>query len=257
MGQTREIVKQADKTPEIKKEIGESLTLLMELCDMKAERFQQHIEENLRTGKIDGESLKIPVDHIISHWSDYRCTTKQTQDITKKVAESIKDIFQGTTESVINGIASLAGSAIEAIVGTGEGTEHTSQVYTCCTDGSGIAASLVRFDMMIWSRNITASALLKYMESALTIVVYKSTIDVSKITFNDFRNIYLEVLERGVDPNLPREKREKEIISAIEFARTVYNELKKDSSNNKPTTIEDLRNRVPVNLVKTTQLKKS
>ena len=255
MGKIRDIVKQADCTPEVKKEIGESLALLMELCDIKIEKYEHEIQDNLKTGKIDEDSLLIPIDHIINHWTDYRCITKQSNDILEKIKESITEICKGTTESVINGISSLINNALDAVVGTGEGTEHLTKLYTCCTEGSGEAASFVRYDMMVWTRNITASALSTYMESAFAMVLYKSSINVSKISFNDFRSIYLQVLENGLDSSMSKEDREKEIMKSLELARKVYDELRKDSSSSDSFTVSDLRNIPQVNLVKTTRIK--
>lgn len=255
MGKIREIVKQADSSPEVKKEIGETLALLMEMCDLKIERFEHQIEENLKTGKIDDDSLLIPIDHIIHHWTDYRCKTKETNDLLEKVKESITEICKGTTESVINGISSIITNALDAVIGTGEGSEHITKLYTCCIDGSGEAAALVRYDMMVWTRNITASALSTYMESAFAMVLYKSSINVSKISFNDFRSIYIEVLEHGLDPSLSKEDREKEIMKSLEMARKIYDELRKESPCNDSFTVNDLRNRTPINLVNTIRLK--
>ena len=255
MGKTREIIKEADNTPQVKKEIGETLALLMEMCDLKIESFEHELEEKLKTGKIDDDSLLIPIDHIIHHWTDYRCKTKETNNITENVAESIKEICKGTTDCVINGISSLIGNALDAVVGTGEGSEHITKLYTCCTDGSGEAAALVRYDMMAWTRNITASALSEYMESAFAIVLYKSSINVSKISFNDFRSIYLQVLENGLDPNMAKDEREAEIMKSLEMAKKIYDELRKGSSSGDSFTVSDLQNIPQVNLVKTIRIK--
>ena len=255
MGKTREIVKQVDSEPEVKKEIGETLALLMEMCDLKIERFEHELEEKLKTGKIDDDSLLIPIDHIINHWTDYRCKTKETNNILEKVKESITEICKGTTESVINGISSIITNALDAVIGTGEGSEHITKLYTCCIDGSGEAAALVRYDMMVWTRNITASALSTYMESAFAMVLYKSSINVSKISFNDFRSIYLQVLESGLDPSMSKEDREKEILKSLETARKIYDELRKGSSSGDSFTVLDLQNVPQVNLVKTIRIK--
>ena len=255
MGKTREIVKQVDSEPEVKKEIGETLALLMEMCDLKIERFEHELEEKLKTGKIDDDSLLIPIDHIINHWTDYRCKTKETNNILEKVKESITEICKGTTESVINGISSIITNALDAVIGTGEGSEHITKLYTCCIDGSGEAAALVRYDMMVWTRNITASALSTYMESAFAMVLYKSSINVSKISFNDFRSIYLQVLESGLDPSMSKEDREKEILKSLETARKIYDELRKGSSSGDSFTVRDLQNVPQVNLVKTIRIK--
>ena len=47
------------------------------------------------------------------------------------------------------------------------------------------------------------------MDSALTCVAYKSVIDVSKLKFDDFRNVYSKVVDNGIPDDVSQEERKK------------------------------------------------
>lgn len=63
------------------------------------------------------------------------------------------------------------------------------------------------------------------MDSALACVAYKSVIDVSKLKFDDFRNVYSKVVDKGLPDDLSDEERKAKIIQAIKDAREIYEML--------------------------------
>ena len=95
-----------------------------------------------------------------------------------------------------------------------------------------MAMSLVRTDFMFWCRKITASSLKEKMDSALTCVAYKSVIDVSKLKFDDFRNVYSKVVDKGIPDNISQEERRKIIIQCIQDAKEIFEMLGGKLENN-------------------------
>lgn len=254
MGTVRTVVEQVDQTPEKKKEIGESLDILMELCQLKGESYQKTIEDSLTTGKIAGsQSIYLPITHVIKKQIEYRCITKDTpKDITGPIADSIKNCFkEKTPDSIIDGVTNLLKSGLDIILGSGEGAETEFQQYTCCLDGSGEIPTFVRIDMMIWGRNISTASLKETMENAFTVVFYKSILDVSKISFMEFANLYSDILDSGIPDGPDKQKR---ILDAIANAKDTFNELVNDEKA-KEITHEDLKNIKPMRISNFTRIR--
>lgn len=228
MGVIKDIVYQVDKSEEEKKKLGETLDLLVSLSEAKAEHCQNTIEADLKMGRVAGnDTLYFPITHIADKRVQYRCTTTDTPgDLVDTISDSIVGMFDDhTPKGIINGIAKTANEFLKVLLGAGEGTEQYAQVYTTGIDGSGVAMSLLRTDFMFWCRKITASSLKEKMDSALACVAYKSVIDVSKLKFDDFRNVYSKVVDKGLPDDLSDEERKAKIIQAIKDAKEIFEML--------------------------------
>ena len=228
MGVIKDIVNQVDKSEEEKQQLGETLDLLVGLAKAKAEHCQKTIEDDLRSGRVAGnDTLYFPITRIAEKRVQYRCTTTDTPgDLVSTISESITGMFDDhTPKNIINRIAKTANEFLQILLGAGEGTEQYSQVYTTGIDGSGMAMSLVRTDFMFWCRKITASSLKEKMDSALTCVAYKSVIDVSKLSFDDFRNVYSKVVDKGLPEDISQEERMEIIMKCIQEAKDIFKML--------------------------------
>lgn len=239
MGVIKDIVDKVDKSEEEKQKLGETLDLLVSLAESKAEHCQNTIENDLKSGRVVGnDTLYFPITHIAEKRVQYRCTTTDTPgDLVPTISDSIIGMFEDhTPQNIINGIAKTANEFLKVLLGAGEGTEQYSQVYTTGIDGSGMAMSLVRTDFMFWCRKITASSLKEKMDSALTCVAYKSVIDVSKLKFDDFRNVYSKVVDKGIPDDVSQEERKKIIMQCIQDAKDIFEmlggKLENDSQSN-------------------------
>ena len=145
-------------------------------------------------------------------------------------------------ESIINGVTNLLKNGINIILGSGIGAETEFEQYTCCLDGSGEIPSFVRIDMMIWGRNISTESLKKTLDSAFTVVFYKSILDVSKIEFMEFANLYSDILSSGF-PDGP--DKQQKILEAITNAKKMFDAL---VDNPKEIAHEELKNIKPLRL---------
>lgn len=228
MGVIKDIVNQVDKSEEEKQKLGETLDLLVSLADAKSEHCQKVIEDDLRSGRVAGnDTLYFPITHVADKRVQYRCITTDTPgDLVPTIAEAITGMFDShTPQNIINGIANTANEFLKVILGAGEGTEQYAQVYTTGVDGSGMAMSLVRTDIMFWCRQITASSLKEKMNSALSCVAYKSVIDVSKIKFDDFRNVYSKVIDKGIPDDVSPAERKNMIVQCLKDAKEIFEML--------------------------------
>jgi hypothetical protein len=254
MGVIRDIVDQVDKSEEEKEKLGETLDLLVSLSEAKAEHCVNTIEEDLRMGRVAGNTtLRFPISLVADKRVQYRCTTTDTPgDLIDTISDSIVGMFDDhTPKGIINGIAKTANEFLQVLLGAGEGTEQYAQVYTTGIEGSGVAMNLIRIDFMFWCRKITASSLKEKMDSALACVAYKSIIDVSKLRFDDFRNIYSKVVDKGLPEDLSDKERKDKIIQAIKDAKEIFellggttdgNSNKLLSANSNAVSISDIVN---------------
>lgn len=257
MGFLNAAIQEIDQTEPQKKEITETLDFLMSLCKLKGETYEAKIKEDLRTGKIEGnDGLFLPITHTLKSKTEYRCFAENgISDVAKKTGESLKKLFKDTTpENVIDGLSGIVTDAISVLVGTGQGTENETTLYSCCIDGSGKLPVFVRIDMMIWCRNIATESIKKKIESAFSLVFFKSALDVTKVEFTEFCSLYLDVLDRGFSDDIPDEEKEQKILETIKAAKEIYDALRGEEKENKVFTIEDLRKITPKKLSKFTRL---
>ena len=233
MAVIRDIVNEADRSPDVAEEIRESLILLMEMAEAKGQFFLQEIEADLKMGKVDGDnSLTVPISKVIERRVEYRAVTKNSSDIGKAVAESLSSIYSGD-EDVLKGMGKVVDQAFKIIMGAGEGNESTVKIYSVVTEYPAI----VRFDFAFWGRNIRAESVRKYVQSAFACVAFKSTVDVSKLTFNDFLAVYGQVLAQAIG------KDKGKLLKLIEEANEVYEILRpkpEELEANVPNLVEKL-----------------
>lgn len=214
MSKIKNAIKSVDTTLDNANEIKEILQLLYELSDEKATTFQNTISEDLRTaGTI--ENPTVPISYKLASLKEIRITTSETpSEFISEIGESLKSIITGTSDGVINGISSLINTGLKTILGAGEGEERLRKEYYIATEG----LSIVRLDVMMWSRSITATSITKYAEDSIVCVVEKSSVDLSKVDFNSFLSAYnIQLLKSNLE--------EQNILEEIENAKKVYKEL--------------------------------
>lgn len=222
MGFINDIINDLDKSQENYEEMRENLDLLVSLAEAKSYKFEKDLESDLKIGKVESDSsLFIPVTHISKKMTQYRCMTSMKPNmLIDKVTTSVTDIFnKGTAESVISGAAAAVSSVIEGFSGVAAGSEQRVSVCTLALDGNPAALSVVRTDFVIWCRKLSSVALKSKMDSALCCVAYKSTVDVPKMDFDDFRSVYAQVL------NFSGEMNTEQILKAIEDAKKIFKAL--------------------------------
>lgn len=202
MGILANTVKQLDNSAQQKTEISESLDLLVALTEAKAKEYQRLIEESLNRGRILGkgdstDSLYYPISSVKDKRVEYRCITENTPtDLVSQIAGSIKGMIDDHTgKGIVDGVAGIINSAMQPLLGLSEGAEQYCSTTSTFIEGNGVAINIVRFDCIIWGRSIRAESIKKSIDKTLACVAYKSVVDVSRISFDEFRAVYAPILE--------------------------------------------------------------
>lgn len=220
MSVIRDLIKQVDNTDQKAAEIRENLKTLISLAEAKATIFEEQIQLDLKTGKTT-DNLKVPITLTVTSQVQYRATSSdKTSDVFGELSSAIQDMISDSSASgIVKGVAKIAGSALNTIMGVGEGFEQTVKLYSVVTDYPAI----VRFDFAFWARKIEAESMRKYCETALACVAYKSAVDVTKLAFNDFLSLYGPILNEGFGSD-PAQMKE-----MIKQAKEVYSMYQTDS----------------------------
>ncbi|MCM1082566.1 MAG: hypothetical protein NC393_01465 [Clostridium sp.] len=215
MSVLRDVIHKADSQPEMTKEIKETLNLLYELSEQKAKNFESNIDSSLRSAGTT-ENQTVPTKFKLASHQEIRVTTAKTPDtdIVTGIGNSLKDILAGTKDSIIGGLADLINTSLKAVLGAGEGEERMQQTYYIATEGM----SIVRLDLICWSRHITASGITKYAEKSLVCAAVKSSVDLEKLDFNSFLSTYNAQLVRC-------KFKDNELMEEIKNARYIYDTL--------------------------------
>lgn len=213
MSTLRKIIDSVDASNEKAAEVRENLKILMELAESKAKIFEDEIKLDLKTGKTT-DDLTVPITKVVKTSCHYRATTSgKASDVFGEVSAAIKDMISDSSAGgIVSGVAKVATSALNTIMGVGEGSEQTVKLYAVVTDYPAI----VRFDFAFWCRKISAKSIKEYCENTLACVAYKSAVDVTKLAFNDFLALYGPILNAGFGSDPSKMK------AMIQQAREVY-----------------------------------
>ncbi|WP_164118660.1 hypothetical protein [Sphingorhabdus sp. Alg239-R122] len=203
-----------DPAPDRKKELTLLLSLLSELCEQKVTEFTNAIEEDIRTAGT-AENRSIPVSEILAKHTEYRAyVSADAGKIATEVGGAIKKFVAGGSDEIIDGIASLLTTGLEAIIGAGKGIQQEMSSYYIVVQGLAIA----RYDVKIWSRYIEASGITSQIEHALAVAAYKSSVDVTKVSLNTFLLAYERQLQEM--QFTPQQQ-----IEYIDYAEKLYDRL--------------------------------
>lgn len=220
MGKLREIVESVNKSTQLADGVRENMNILMSLADSKLKLFQDDVTNRLKSGKTT-DNLEVPITKIIGSYAEIRAKTKNTTtDLLQEVGKIINSMVSDhSAQGIISGLTNLAGGLLQTVMGTAMGTEQEAMLYTVTPDYPAI----VRYDIAFWARQIEASSIRNYCETAVTCVMYKSSVDVTKLTFNDFLAIYSSVLNAafGSDPS--------KLKAMVKEAKKVYDQFRQDS----------------------------
>jgi hypothetical protein len=206
-----------DPSKDKKTELTLALELLAELSAQKVQSFANAIESELRTAG-SAENKTVPVSEILARHTEYRAYT--SQDVTKipgEVATAVKGFITGGNDTIVDGVASLVSTALTAILGSGSGQQQEMSSYYIIVQDYAIA----RYDVRAWSRNIEADGIIKRIETAMAVVAFKSSVDVTKISFNTFLMAYGGQLKAiGLDAGQVKEY--------LDTAYQVFTDLRRD-----------------------------
>lgn len=175
-----------DPTPDKTKELSLALNLLFELAEQKKNLQEEWLKQQIRTAGTP-ENPSIPITNTLAWHSETRAYVKDNAGtLVNTVTDAIKKFIDGGAENIMNGVGELLTGGLNAILGSGTGTQAEMHSYFIVVE----ALSIVRFDITAWQRRIEATGITSKIENALTLTAVKSSVDVDKITFNTFLQAY-------------------------------------------------------------------
>ncbi len=211
MSQIRSIVESFDNTAETGRIQRELVENLAKLAESKAAFFELQISTNLRTaGSPDNQT--VPVEAVISSMTQtHAFTSDSAGHIADTVTKALKGFCTGSKDEIINGVGSLITEALTVFLGSGSAETDTLKQYYIMTEG----LSIVRVDLMAWYLSVEATGIKEKIQKASAFSATKSAVDITKIKFNTFLNIYQRQLN---SMNL----NESQIGEALDEAKKIY-----------------------------------
>ncbi|WP_436856648.1 hypothetical protein [Citrobacter tructae] len=172
-----------DLSAELKDECGAHLDTLMALGLSKTQYYAEKINTDL-LGAGQGTNRTFPISSIQSFiYQTKAYTSDNANNITDMVNSSISDFVSGDNKSAVS---TLVSGFVNILFGSSEGSESEVLRYCAILEG----ASMVRLDFAGWSRVVTSSALKSKCDKVSSFVLYRSIVDMSKVTLNDFIQVY-------------------------------------------------------------------
>lgn len=221
MAKLRQIIQGVDPSTEKEEIVKEALSILISLAEEKVKGFIEEIKTDLLDGKLQGNSLKVPITRVIGQYEEYRAFVGENTDkdtVFKNIVEGFGNMFSGNS-NIVTGISNILDSAFKAIMGTAAGEESTKKIYFVVSEYPAI----VRYDFALWNRTISSKGIQSHMKNALCVAAVKSSVDLTKLQFNDFLSLYSPILRDAFGDD------KKAILNMINESKNIYNLLKDDT----------------------------
>ncbi|WP_420001055.1 hypothetical protein ACN19N_07960 [Acinetobacter sp. LF10] len=183
---TKALIRQ-DIAGDLKEECNAHLDTLIALADAKAEYYAEKIKIDLMSAGIGGDK-SFPVHCIqsfIYHSKAYKAEDEKS--IRNVVKDSIKRFVHENKTEVVTTILS---GYVKTLFGSSGQAEHKIQRNFVILEG----VSIIRLDFVGWSRVVSQSLIKTKCEKIGTFVLYRSIVDMSKVSINDFISVYQETI---------------------------------------------------------------
>ncbi|ENW81347.1 hypothetical protein F909_02638 [Acinetobacter sp. ANC 3929] len=176
-----------DISGQLKEECSAHLDSLMALADAKAEYFAEKIKTDLLGAGV-GTDKTFPISTIQSFiYQTKAYTSDDAKNISNVINESINGFIDGNNKSAVN---TLVSGFVNILFGSSVGAEQKILRYCAILEG----VSMIRLDFAGWSRSVSASAIKSKCDKVSAFVLYRSIVDMSKVTLNDFISVYQDTV---------------------------------------------------------------
>jgi len=215
MSVVKDVINSFDSSDELAQVQKEAVEALAALGNSKAEVFKMEIQESLMSAG-NGTNLTVPVSAVLRSLVDVRAySSTESGHIGDVVKNALSSFIKGTSESIIDGLGSLISETLSVFLGSASASTGTIEEYYVATEG----LSIVRVDMKAWYLNVSSSSIKQKMERITAVVAVKSVVDLAKIDFSTFLNLYQQqLLESGMD--------RQQLKDALQEAKDIYNDFK-------------------------------
>lgn len=203
-------------TKQMTEEEKETLNLLYELSEEKVRTYTNQIMNDLRTAGME-EKPTVPIMQVLGAYQEIYVITKDSsdEDITTEIRNGLGGLVPGGKDKIIDGIAGFISTGLRTMLGAENGEECFEKSYYLVTEGS----TLVRLDLIYWSRYVNATNIMEHAEKSLVYVVVKSSVDMERVSFGAVFPAYQKNL---IQCNLSKEEFCVELENAKEISR-LYN----------------------------------
>jgi len=183
---TKALIKQ-DIAGDLKEECNAHLDTLIALADAKAEYYAEMIKSSLYSAGY-GSDKSFPI-HCIQSFT-YHTKAYNAED-ENSISNVIKDSIKGFVhESKTETVTTILSEYVKTLFGSSGQAEHKIQRYFVILEG----VSIIRLDFVGWSRVVSQSLIKTKCEKIGTFVLYRSIVDMSKVSINDFISVYQETI---------------------------------------------------------------
>lgn len=248
MGFTNEIIGELNLGESNYESVKEILKLLDSLIEARNAIFDKNIDDLLRYESVESDArLRIPITKVQQKDIQYKCITS---DIMSNLEENVMQMILTSLDDKesqikIAGMTKIVSDAIRKLIEIPKGAEQSAKI--CMTVPDGIP--IVRMDYVLWCRRMQSEYLEGKMDVALSLMTYKSVIGIYHMKFDDFCNLYMQVLNANgqIDSD--------SLFDELEKARKTFIDLGASIAG-KPDWFEDaLKNEKQSNLVKFSEVK--
>ncbi len=186
MSAIRNIIDSFDASSEAGKTQRELVENLAKLAESKAQFFELDVSTGLRTaGSPDNQT--IPVEAVLNSVTQtHAFASDSVGKIGDTVKAALKSFVNGGKTEILDGVGNLITDALTIFLGSATASEGTLKQYYVMTEGY----SVVRVDLRAWYLDVEATSIHTKIQKASAFVAVKSTVDLTKIRFNTFLNVY-------------------------------------------------------------------
>lgn len=183
-----------DMSSDLQSECSAHLDTLTALGTAKSQYYAEKINTTL-LGASQGIDRTFPITTIQSFIYQVKAyTSDNAKNIGSVVNDSIKGFVSGDTTSAVGTIVS---GFVNILFGSTVGSE--SEVIRYCAVLEGV--SMIRLDFAGWSRSVTSTALKSKCDQVSAFVLYRSIVDMGKVSLNDFIAVYQNTV-KATDPSM-------------------------------------------------------
>lgn len=155
--------------------LKEQLTLLLATARGKLGEFELELNEMFRN-PASQEGVQIIGNRAFEQYKIYSVNISQTP--AGNIKEVLDKFFQGTEQSILDGIKGLIEIGLNTILGNRIAGETEESMFFIIPD----RLNLVRVDVRVWRYNFTSSDIIDSIENAFCYIFTKSIIDHKKLT---------------------------------------------------------------------------
>ncbi|KFN19253.1 hypothetical protein [Aeromonas bestiarum] len=172
-----------DSSKELQDECSAHLDTLMALGQAKSLFYAEKIKTSL-LGAGQGTDRTFPITTIQSFiYQTKAYTADNAKNISDVVNDSIKNFVAGDNAKAVT---TMISGFVDILFGSSEGSECEIIRYCAILEG----ATMTRLDFAGWSRSVTSKSLKNKCDKVSAFVLYRSIVDMKKVSFNDFMSIY-------------------------------------------------------------------